>query len=97
MLIPRDVWELAATVPLPKILKTSSSPSTPKALATSGEPIKPTEPVPSSLLHQSSAILLKSSAEEAHSQTTVEDWIGEAPWVKVQRPILASYIRPTNH
>ena len=96
MLIPRDVWELAATVPLPRILKTSS-PSTPTALATPGEPLKPPEPVPSSLLQQSSAILLKSSAEEAHSQTTVEDWIAEAPWVEVQTPILASYIRPTNH
>ena len=82
MLIPRDVWELAATVPLPKILKTCS-PSTPKTLPTSGEPFKPTEPVPSSLLQQSCAILHKSSAEAAPSQTTVEDWITEAPWVEV--------------
>ena len=101
MLIPRDVWELAATVPLPKILKTSS-PSTPKKLATSGDPVKPTlstsgeplkpaGPVPSSLLQQSSALLLKSSAEAApSSQTTVEDWIAEAPWVEVRAQSLDS-------
>lgn len=52
-------------------------------LPTSGDPLKPAEPVPSSLLQQSSAILLKSSAEAApSSQTTVEDWIAEAPWVE---------------
>ena len=102
MLIPRDVWELAATVPLPKILKTSS-PSTPTTLSTSGEPLKPTlptsgdplkpaEPVSSSLLQQSSAILLKSSTEAApSSQTTVEDWIAEAPWVDVSTQSLRSY------
>ena len=112
MLIPRDVWELAATVPLPKILKTSS-PSTPKNLATSGDPVKPTlstsgdplkptlstsgellkpaEPVPSSLLQQSSALLLKSSAQAAPSSpTTVEDWIAEAPWVEVRAQSLDS-------
>ena len=89
MLIPRDVWELAATVPLPKILKTSS-PSTPKTLP--GEALKPAEPVSSSLLQQSSAILHKSSAEAAPSQTTVEDWIAEAPWVEVCTPILSSTI-----
>ena len=86
MLIPRDVWELAATVPLPKILKTSS-PSTPKTLPTSGEALKPAEPMPSSLLQQSSAILHKSSAEPAPSQTTIEDWIAEAPWVEVGTPL----------
>ena len=101
MLIPRDVWELAATVPLPKILKTSS-PSTPTNLATSGDPVKPTlstsgdplkpaGPVPSSLLQQSSALLLKSSAQAAPSSpTTVEDWIAEAPWVEVRAQSLDS-------
>ena len=84
MLIPRDVWELSATVPLPNILKTPS-PSTPK---TSVEPLKPAGPVPSSLLQQSSAILHKSQAEAAPpSQTTVEDWIAEAPWVEVRTHI----------
>ena len=60
MLIPRDVWELVATVPLPKILK-NCSPSTTRPPATSEAPLKSSEP--SSLLQQSSGILQKSSSE----------------------------------
>ena len=91
MLIPRDVWELAATVPLPKISNDPSSPpsktsgptSPSKTLATSGDPLKSTEP--SSLLQQSSALLHKTSppGQLASSETTVEDWIAAAPWVQV--------------
>ena len=103
MLIPRDIWELAASVPLPKILNTSSPSSTETlptsggdplkpSLSTSGDPLKPTEPVASSLLQQSSAILHKSSAGPPSSQTTVEDWISEAPWVEVITQILGPYI-----
>ena len=60
MLIPRDVWELVATVPLPKILK-NCSPSTTRPPATSEAPLKSSEP--SSLLQQYSGILQKSSSE----------------------------------
>ena len=98
MLIPRDVWELAATVPLPKISKTASSPTskipspTPrissptsptKTLANSGDPLKSTEP--SSLLQQSSALLHKTlpPGQPVSEETTVEDWIAAAPWVQV--------------
>ena len=95
MLIPRDVWELAATVPLPKISKTTSAPTsktsspTPrissptspsKTLATSGDPLKSTEPC--SLLQQSSALLHKTlpPGPPVSEDTTVEDWIAAAPW-----------------
>ena len=98
MLIPRDVWELAATVPLPKISKTTSAPNsktsspTPrissptspsKTLAASGDPLKSTEPT--SLLQQSSALLHKTPppGQPVSEDTTVEDWIAAAPWVQV--------------
>ena len=98
MLIPRDVWELAATVPLPKISTTTSAPtsktssptsrissptSPSKTLANSGDPLKCTEP--SSLLQQSSALLHKTlpPGQPVSEDTTVEDWIAAAPWVQV--------------
>ena len=93
MLIPRDVWELAATVPLPKISKTTSGPTSKTSSPTPriSSPTSPSKTLatvstePSSLLQQSSALLHKTlpPGQPVSEETTVEDWIAAAPWVQV--------------